>query len=268
MTYEAFVELVERLWEEIPEDFKRGLQGVHVFPQAKPEPGLEGVWRLGEYLDPGPPSASGGLRAWGGTSPSTTALSRRWRGRGWTGRPRCGKPSSTSSGTTWSPWRGGTTLPGRTSGAWTPFAGAGPLGKGRGFFRKGPALGEAPGEGVVVGHLGLPLLPAEEDHLAPDAGGEVHQALVQVLEEDPQGGQVAGVGLEAPRRKRASSSRALRSSPRASASRLWASWSSFRFWRISFRTRRISGRRASASSLVKIRANIPTPILAETVRKI
>ncbi len=32
MTYEAFVELVERLWEEVPEDFKRGLQGVHVFP--------------------------------------------------------------------------------------------------------------------------------------------------------------------------------------------------------------------------------------------
>ena len=39
MTYEAFVELVERLWEEVPEDFKRGLQGVHVFPEAKPEPG-------------------------------------------------------------------------------------------------------------------------------------------------------------------------------------------------------------------------------------
>lgn len=61
MTYEAFVELVERLWEEVPEDFKRGLQGVHVFPEAKPEPGLEGVWRLGEYLDPGPPSAFGGF---------------------------------------------------------------------------------------------------------------------------------------------------------------------------------------------------------------
>ena len=38
MTYEAFVKLVERLWEEVPEDFKRGLQGVHVFPEAKPEP--------------------------------------------------------------------------------------------------------------------------------------------------------------------------------------------------------------------------------------
>ncbi len=59
MTYEAFVKLVERLWDEIPEDFKRDLQGVHVFPEAKPEPGLPGVWRLGEYLDPGPPSAFG-----------------------------------------------------------------------------------------------------------------------------------------------------------------------------------------------------------------
>lgn len=65
MTYEAFVDLVERLWEEVPESFKRGLQGVHVLPQAKPEPGLEGVWRLGEYLDPGPPSALGGFEGLG-----------------------------------------------------------------------------------------------------------------------------------------------------------------------------------------------------------
>ena len=49
---------------------------------------------------------------------------------------------------------------------------------------------------MVVGHLGLPLLPAEEDHLPPYPAGEVHQALVQVLEEDPEGGEVAGVGLE------------------------------------------------------------------------
>ncbi|GLV48515.1 hypothetical protein TJA_16680 [Thermus sp. LT1-2-5] len=65
MTYEAFVRLVERLWEEIPEAFKRGLQGVHVLPGAKPEPGLPGVWRLGEYLDPGPPSALGGFEGLG-----------------------------------------------------------------------------------------------------------------------------------------------------------------------------------------------------------
>jgi hypothetical protein len=65
MTYAEFVNLVERLWDEIPEAFKRGLQGVHVFPEARPEPGLEGVWRLGEYLDPGPPSAFQGFEGLG-----------------------------------------------------------------------------------------------------------------------------------------------------------------------------------------------------------
>jgi hypothetical protein len=65
MTYAEFVKLVERLWDEIPEAFKKGLQGVHVLPKAKPEPGLEGVWRLGEYLDPGPPSALGGFEGLG-----------------------------------------------------------------------------------------------------------------------------------------------------------------------------------------------------------
>jgi hypothetical protein len=45
MTYAEFVNLVERLWDEIPEAFKKGLQGVHVLPKAKPEPGLKGVWR-------------------------------------------------------------------------------------------------------------------------------------------------------------------------------------------------------------------------------
>ncbi|WP_041433888.1 metallopeptidase family protein [Thermus sp. CCB_US3_UF1] len=65
MTYEAFLELVARLWDEIPKAFKRGVQGVHVLPQAKGEPGLEGVWRLGEYLDPGPPSALGGFEGLG-----------------------------------------------------------------------------------------------------------------------------------------------------------------------------------------------------------
>jgi hypothetical protein len=65
MTYAEFVNLVERLWDEIPEAFKKGLQGVHVLPKAKPEPGLEGVWRLGEYLDPGPPSAFQGFEGLG-----------------------------------------------------------------------------------------------------------------------------------------------------------------------------------------------------------
>jgi hypothetical protein len=65
MTYAEFVNLVERLWDEIPEAFKKGLQGVHVLPKAKPEPGLKGVWRLGEYLDPGPPSAFRGFEGLG-----------------------------------------------------------------------------------------------------------------------------------------------------------------------------------------------------------
>lgn len=65
MTYAEFVNLVERLWDEIPEAFKKGLQGVHVLPKAKPESGLKGVWRLGEYLDPGPPSALGGFEGLG-----------------------------------------------------------------------------------------------------------------------------------------------------------------------------------------------------------
>jgi len=65
MTYAEFVNLVERLWDEIPEAFKKGLQGVHVFPEAKPEPGLKDVWRLGEYLDPGPLSAFRGFEGLG-----------------------------------------------------------------------------------------------------------------------------------------------------------------------------------------------------------
>ncbi len=57
MTYDEFAALVERLWEEIPDEFKRELQGVHVLPQLKQDPsGLPGVLRLGEYTDPGPPS--------------------------------------------------------------------------------------------------------------------------------------------------------------------------------------------------------------------
>lgn len=65
MTYREFQKLAERLWAEIPEAFKQGLQGVHVLLEAKPEPGLPGVWRLGEYLDPGPPSALGGFEGLG-----------------------------------------------------------------------------------------------------------------------------------------------------------------------------------------------------------
>jgi len=49
---------------------------------------------------------------------------------------------------------------------------------------------------MVVGHLGFAFLPAEEDHLSTHPAREVHQAPVQVLEEDAQGGQVTGVGFQ------------------------------------------------------------------------
>lgn len=41
------------MMDDIPAEFQRGLQGVHVLEEAKPEEGFEDVWRMGEYLDPG-----------------------------------------------------------------------------------------------------------------------------------------------------------------------------------------------------------------------
>jgi hypothetical protein len=49
-----FQALVRALVAEIPDTFTRGLQGVHVLPDAKPEVEFDDVWRMGEYLDPGP----------------------------------------------------------------------------------------------------------------------------------------------------------------------------------------------------------------------
>ena len=60
MTYERFKETVESMVEEIPEEFLEGLQGVHVLPQERREEGFEDVYRLGEYMDPGPESFLGG----------------------------------------------------------------------------------------------------------------------------------------------------------------------------------------------------------------
>ena len=54
MSYAAFEAMVAAMVEEIPDAFLRGLQGVHVIEEAKPEEGYVDVWRLGEYLDPGP----------------------------------------------------------------------------------------------------------------------------------------------------------------------------------------------------------------------
>ena len=54
MTYEEFREATEVLIREIPDDFLEGLQGIHVIEDEKPEEEYVEVWRLGEYLDPGP----------------------------------------------------------------------------------------------------------------------------------------------------------------------------------------------------------------------
>jgi hypothetical protein len=54
MQYRDFKAMVEAMVEEIPEAFLRGLQGVHVLEEARLEEGFDDVWRMGEYLDPGP----------------------------------------------------------------------------------------------------------------------------------------------------------------------------------------------------------------------
>ena len=54
MTFDAFAALIEEMVAEIPDEFMRELQGVHVLPEAVAEDGYEDVYRMGEYLDPGP----------------------------------------------------------------------------------------------------------------------------------------------------------------------------------------------------------------------
>lgn len=54
MSFQAFERLLASMVEEIPDEFLRGLQGVHAIREAKPEPEYVDVWRMGEYLDPGP----------------------------------------------------------------------------------------------------------------------------------------------------------------------------------------------------------------------
>lgn len=46
--------------DEIPDRFLQGLQGVHALPEVKLEPDFHEVYRMGEYLDPGPESFLGG----------------------------------------------------------------------------------------------------------------------------------------------------------------------------------------------------------------
>lgn len=59
MSFADFRAMVEEMVTEIPEAFLTGLQGVHVLEQARPEEDYVDVWRLGEYLDPGPESFLG-----------------------------------------------------------------------------------------------------------------------------------------------------------------------------------------------------------------
>ena len=53
MTYEQFRAEAAAMLDEIPEVFAKGLQGLHVLETARPEPAYQGVYRLGEYMDPG-----------------------------------------------------------------------------------------------------------------------------------------------------------------------------------------------------------------------
>ncbi len=55
MTFEEFEHLIAEMVDEVPAEFMRGLQGVHVLPEARREEGYdEDVFRMGEYMDPGP----------------------------------------------------------------------------------------------------------------------------------------------------------------------------------------------------------------------
>lgn len=45
---------------EIPDAFLRDLQGVHALEEERLEEGYDDVWRMGEYLDPGPDDFLGG----------------------------------------------------------------------------------------------------------------------------------------------------------------------------------------------------------------
>lgn len=60
MSFDDFAALVEALVTEVPAEFMRDLQGVHVLPEAMQEEGFEDVYRMGEYLDPGPSNFLGG----------------------------------------------------------------------------------------------------------------------------------------------------------------------------------------------------------------
>lgn len=59
MTYAAFKAAAESMLADIPDEYTRDLQGVHVLNEAMLEEDFDDVYRLGEYLDPGPASLLG-----------------------------------------------------------------------------------------------------------------------------------------------------------------------------------------------------------------
>ncbi|RIH90461.1 Zincin-like metallopeptidase [Calidithermus terrae] len=61
MTFDEFLDTAYRLWDQIPEAFKRGLHGMHVLEHLKPDPDEPGLFRLGEYVSPGYPTVLGGF---------------------------------------------------------------------------------------------------------------------------------------------------------------------------------------------------------------
>lgn len=60
VTYRAFKTTLASMVDDIPDTFLQGLQGVHAIEEEKPEEGYVDVWRMGEYLDPGPDDFLGG----------------------------------------------------------------------------------------------------------------------------------------------------------------------------------------------------------------
>jgi hypothetical protein len=60
VTYERFRATVEAMLDDVPDAFLQELQGVHALREAKAEEGYRDVWRMGEYLDPGPEDFLGG----------------------------------------------------------------------------------------------------------------------------------------------------------------------------------------------------------------
>jgi hypothetical protein len=60
VTFDAFQERAEQLWEQIPETYKEGVDGMVVVREAKPHPTLPDIYTLGECSTEAYPSGYGG----------------------------------------------------------------------------------------------------------------------------------------------------------------------------------------------------------------